>query len=60
MIRFESTGTNPAGETVYRLNIDGEIVREGLTIDQAVAIINRRDEEHLGEYHGIGRDLHGE
>lgn len=60
MIRFESTGINLAGEKVYRLSIDGETVREGLTIEQAVAIINRNDEERLGVYYGIGRETHGE
>ena len=60
MIRFEPTGTNLAGEKIYRLNIDGETVREGLTIEQAVAIINRKDEERLGVYYGIGRETHGE
>lgn len=51
MIKFIRQGYRPDGETLYRLVIDGEIVREGLTLDQVIRAINRRDEERLGEEH---------
>lgn len=51
MIRFEAAGENEAGEKIYTLTIDGRLVREAVTIDQAVEILNRRDEERLGWDH---------
>ena len=39
--------TGPDGQPLYRLHIDGEPIREGLTIDQVVEAINRRDEETM-------------
>lgn len=52
MLRFECTGVREDGEKVYRLVINGETVREDLTLDEVVEAINRRDEERLGEEHG--------
>lgn len=50
-LKFEQDGTLPGGETSYRLVIDGETIAEGLSLDQVIAAINRRDEEKLGEEH---------
>lgn len=50
-LEFTATGEAPNGEKLYRLEIDGETVREGLTLDQVIRAINRRDEERLGEEH---------
>ena len=52
MIKFECHARRPDGERLYRLIIDDKVVREGLTIDDVVEAINRRDEERLGEDHG--------
>lgn len=52
MLKFEQDGTLPGGEKSYRLVIDGETTAEGLSLDQVIAAINRRDEEKLGEDHG--------
>ena len=46
-IVFEMTGTRPDGCRLYRLQLDGVTVREGLTIDEVIAVINSRDEESL-------------
>ena len=46
-IVFEMTGTRPDGCRLYRLQLDGITVREGLTIDEVIAVINSRDEESL-------------
>jgi len=50
-IVFEMTGTRPDGCRLYRLQLDGLTVREGLTIDEVIELINRRDEESLGDRH---------
>lgn len=55
MLRFECTGVREDGEKVYRLVINGETVREDLTLDEVVEAINRRDEERLGEERGTKR-----
>ena len=55
MLKFVKTGKNTAGETLYRLLIDGRAVRDGLTLDEVIRAINRRDEEKLGEDHAPGR-----
>ena len=52
MLKFERDGTLPDGEKTYRLVIDGVESAAGLTLDQVVRAINRRDEEKLGEEHG--------
>ena len=52
MIKFECHAKRPDGEKLYRLVIDGETVREGLTIDDVVRAINARDEKSLGADHG--------
>lgn len=52
-IKFERCGVRD-GEILYRLVIGGRTVREDLTIDQVVEVINRRDEESLGAEHGVG------
>ena len=51
MLKFEQDGTLPGGEKSYRLVIEGETIAEGLSLDQVIAAINRRDEEKLGEEH---------
>lgn len=51
MLKFEQDGTLPGGEKSYRLVIDGETIAEGLSLDQVIEAINRRDEEKLGEDH---------
>jgi hypothetical protein len=51
MLKFEQDGTLPGGEMSYRLVIDGETIAEGLSLDQVIEAINRRDEEKLGEDH---------
>lgn len=56
MIKFTPAGVNEAGEKVYTLEIDGQVVRRGLTIDQAVEAINARDEERLGWDHAARGD----
>lgn len=49
-LKFEKTGEDPAtGEALYRLQIEGRTVREGLTIDQVIEAITAQDEERLGE-----------
>ena len=40
--------TGPDGQLLYRLYIDDELIREGLTLEEVVEAINRRDEESLG------------
>jgi len=55
MLKFEQDGTLPGGEKSYRLVIDGKTFAEGLSLDQVIAAINRRDEEKLGEEHAPGR-----
>ena len=52
MIKFECHAKRPDGERLYRLIIDGQVVREGLTIDDVVEAINDRDEDRLSEDHG--------
>ena len=51
MIKFEQTGRRPDGEKLYRLVIDDEIRREGMTLDEVIAEIHRSDES-IGEQHG--------
>lgn len=51
MITFECHSKRPDGERLYRLIIDGETVRENLTIDDVVRAINARDEKSLGADH---------
>lgn len=51
MIKFECHAKRPDGERLYRLIIDGEAVRENLTIDDVVRAINARDEKSLGTDH---------
>lgn len=49
MIKFEQTGRRPDGEKLYRLVIDDEIRREGMTLDEVIAVIHRSD----GEDHAV-------
>lgn len=53
-VRFEKHGSLPDGEALYRMWLDGDPVREGLTLEEVVEAINRRDEESLGERHVPG------
>ena len=46
-VKFEKYAVRKDGEALYRLYLDGEPVREGLTMDQVVEAINRRDEETM-------------
>ena len=50
-IEFRVTGTRPDGEKLYRLSIHGKPIKDGLTIDEVIREINRRDELRLGEDH---------
>lgn len=43
MLKFEQDGTLPGGEKSYRLVIDGKTIAEGLSLDQVIEAINRRD-----------------
>lgn len=55
-LKFEKTGVDQeTGETLFRMVVNGRVVREELTIDQAVEAINAQDEERLGEDHGPRR-----
>ena len=47
----ENLAAAPDGSPLYRLEIDGRTVRRGLTIDEVIEAINRRDEEKLGQQH---------
>lgn len=51
-LKFEQDGALADGEKTYRLVIDGKTVSEGLTLDQVIRAINKRDEEKLGEDQG--------
>lgn len=55
-IVFEISGTRADGCKLYRLSIDGVPVRDGLTIDEVIELINRRDEESLGDRHDGRRE----
>lgn len=58
-IRFRRCGVRPDGEALYRMEIDGRVTTEGLTLDEVIAAINKEDEERLGEEHAPGRtDCH--
>ena len=48
-IKFVKSGTRTDGEPLYRLIIDGTAVRDGLTLDEVIEAINRRDKEKLRE-----------
>lgn len=52
--KFEKYAVRKDGEALYRLHLDGEPIREGLTLEEVVEAINRRDEESLGERHVPG------
>ena len=54
MLEFKICGTRPDGVKLYRLDIDGRAVRDGLTIDEVIEAINRADEESLGARHAPG------
>lgn len=55
-IRFEKNRCRPEdGEPRYRMLVDGEEVRSGLSLDQVIAEINRRDELDLGIRHTGGK-----
>ena len=53
-VRFEKHGSLPDGEALYRMWLDGDPGREGLTLEEVVEAINCRDEESLGERHVPG------
>lgn len=58
-IKFTRMGARADGETLYRMEIDGRVTAEGLSLDEVIAAINRRDEEQLGEEHAPGKtDCH--
>ena len=56
-LRFYKVGENEAGDPVYRMVFKGEAVRDGLTLDEVIREITRRDEEKLGEEHAGGGGL---
>lgn len=47
------------GEPLYRMSIDDMPVKSGLTLDEVIEAINRRDEESLGDQHAPRRPEHG-
>ena len=49
-IEFTESGMR-GGEKLCELRVNGKIVSSGLTIDEVVRLINRADEEALGERH---------
>lgn len=51
MIKFEQTGRRPDGEKLYRLVIDGKVVRENMILEEVIVEINRRDFQDLGKRH---------
>ncbi len=53
-VKFVKYAARPDGEPLYRLYLDGDPVREGLTLDEVIRAINCRDEESLGEEHAPG------
>ena len=53
-VSFTKYAELPDGEPLYRLAIDGVPAGDGLTIDQVVELINRRDELILGDDHVKG------
>ena len=48
MIKFTRQSVRPDGEVLYRLEKDGEVLREGITLDEVIYAINRMDEERAG------------
>lgn len=48
MIKFTRQSVRPDGEALYRLEKDGEVLRENITLDEVVRAINRMDEERAG------------
>lgn len=56
-VKFTKYAVRPDGEPLYRLTIDGVAAGEGLTIDQVVETINRRDKLSLGDEHVKGGGL---
>lgn len=46
-LMFECHAVRGDGEKLYRLVIDGAVVREGLTLDEVIEAINRQDEAQL-------------
>lgn len=53
-LKFVCGGARPDGVKLYRLEIDGRVAREGLTIDEVIEAINRADEASLGARHAPG------
>lgn len=53
-VKFTKYAVRADGEPLYRLTIDGVPAGDGLTIDQVVETINRRDELTLGDDHVKG------
>ena len=45
MIKFVRAGTREDGETLYRLERDDVVIRDGITLDEVVEAINRM--EHI-------------
>lgn len=54
MIQFTRQAARSDGETLYRLEVDGVVVREDITLDEVIQAINRMDEESLGKRRGRG------
>lgn len=53
-VKFCKYAVRADGEPLCRLTIDGVAAGDGLTIDQVVETINRRDESSLGDDHVKG------
>lgn len=47
MIRFRKYMIRPDGEPLYRMILDGAVVRDELTLEDVIVAINRRDELQL-------------
>ena len=49
-IEFSVSGER-GGEKLYALRVNGNLIEDGLTIDQVIRRIAREDSEELGEKH---------
>ena len=48
-LKFEQCGRLPNGEKAYRLTVRGQVVREGLSLEDVIAAISRQEEAQLRE-----------
>ena len=59
-LKFEQCGRLPNGEKAYRLLIRGQVVREGLSLEDVIAAISRQEEAQLRETVTVRRQRHGD